>query len=72
MRTMKKAIRKIKPVRPATTPATTPAIAPELNRFVATAVLGRMPAAIKLVCTTSCVDVAGVELTRDVDWSRLN
>ena len=72
MRTMKKAINKIMPMRPPA-PRTPPTIAPVLVRFKATGVLVvllDMPAGIKEV--TSCVDVESAEVTRDVGWNCLN
>lgn len=75
MRTIKKAISKIKAMRPPNPPPIPPAIVPVLNRFKATAVLfalGNVLGAIKLVCTTRYVDTVSGGATWDVDWSSLN
>lgn len=74
---MKKTTSKIKPMK-APAPRAPPTIAPVFDRFKATGalvvVLLDMPAGIKEVYTTSCVDVESEEpeVTRDVDWNRLN
>lgn len=61
-------------MRPPTPPPTPLAIVSKLDRFKAAVLVAfkDVLGAIKLVCTTRSVDVVSEDVTRDVDWNRLN